>query len=143
MIFIDSNIWCYYFDKRLPEHQLVREPIRQILLSSEELVSSTVVVIEIAHYLVRHFAEEDARKKIEHFVNLRNLKILDLDTKLMAESLDYLLDYGYSEGLGGRDSTIIAVMNSEGIKTLASHDDVFKRIAEKMDFKVIDPATTN
>jgi len=142
MIFIDSNIWCYYFDKRLPEHQLVRESVRKILLSSEELASNTIVVMEIAHYLVRHFTEEAARKKIEHFVNLRNMKILDLDTKLMAESLDYLLDYGYSDGLGGRDATIIAVMNSQGIKTLLSHDEAFKRLAERMTFKVIDPVTT-
>ena len=141
MIFIDSNIWCYYFDKRLPEHQLVREPIRQILLSSEELASNTIVVMEIAHYLIRHFEEKAARKKIDHFVNLRNMKILDVDTKLMAESLDYLLTYGYSDGLGGRDATIIAVMNSEGIKTLLSHDTTFKRLAEREVFKVIDPVT--
>jgi predicted nucleic acid-binding protein len=139
MIFIDSNIWCYYFDKRLPEHQLIREPIRQILLSSEELASNTIVVMEIAHYLVRHFSEKDARKKIEHFVNLRNMKIFGLDTKLMSESLDYLLNYGYSEGLGGRDATILAAMNSESIKTLVSHDDAFKRLADKMNFKIIDP----
>jgi predicted nucleic acid-binding protein len=142
MIFIDSNIWCYYFDKRLPEHQLIREPIRQILLSSEELASNTIVVMEIAHYLVRHFSEKDARKKIEHFVNLRNMKIFGLDTKLMSESLDYLLNYGYSEGLGGRDATILAAMNSESIKTLVSHDDAFKRLADKMNFKIIDPVRT-
>jgi predicted nucleic acid-binding protein len=142
MIFIDSSIWCYYFDKRLPEHQLIREPIRQILLSSEELASNTIVVMEIAHYLVRHFSEKDARKKIEHFVNLRNMKIFGLDTKLMSESLDYLLNYGYSEGLGGRDATILAAMNSQSIKTLVSHDDAFKRLAEKMTFKIIDPVRT-
>lgn len=142
MIFIDSNIWCYYFDKRLPEHQLIREPIRQILLSSEELASNTIVVMEIAHYLVRHFSEKDARKKIEHFVNLRNMKIFGLDTKLMSESLDYLLNYRYSDGLGGRDATILAAMNSESIKTLVSHDDAFKRLAEKMTFKIIDPVRT-
>lgn len=142
MIFIDSNIWCYYFDKRLPEHQLIREPIRQILLSSEELASNTIVVMEIAHYLVRHFSEKDARKKIEHFVNLRNMKIFGLDTKLMSESLDYLLNYEYSDGLGGRDATILAAMNSQSIKTLLSHDDAFKRLAEKMTFKIIDPVRT-
>lgn len=139
MIFIDSNIWCYYFDKRLPEHPLVREQIRQILLSSEELVSNTVVVMEIAHYIVRHFTVEDARKKIEHFVNLRNLRILDFDSKLMAESLDHLLEFGYSDGLGGRDATIIAVMNSQGIKTLLSHDDAFRRLSDRVAFKVVDP----
>jgi hypothetical protein len=46
------------------------------------------------------------------------MKILGLDNRLMAESLDYLLSYGYGDGLGRRDATIIAVMNSQDIKTL-------------------------
>jgi predicted nucleic acid-binding protein len=143
LIFIDSNIWCYYFDQRLPEHQLVREPIRKILLSSQEIVCNTIVIMEIAHYLVRHFGEKDARNKIEHFVNLRNLRIIDFNGKLMAESLDSLLTYSYSHGLGGRDSTIIASMNSQGIKTLMTHDDVFKRLSDKTLYNVIDPITAN
>jgi uncharacterized protein len=143
MIFIDSNIWCYYFDQRLPEHQLVRDPIRQVLLSSQELFCNTIVVMEIAHYLVRHFGEKEASKKIESFVNLRNLKILDFDTKTMAESLTNLITYGYSTGLGGRDATIIASMNSQGIKALITHNEVFKRLSEKLGLNIIDPVTAN
>jgi predicted nucleic acid-binding protein len=142
LIFIDSNIWCYYFDSRLPEHQSVREPIRNILLSTPEIISNTIVVMEIAHYLVRHFKEPVAKRKIEHFVNLRNLKIVDLDSKLMAESLDSLLNYGYSHGLGGRDSTIVATIHSQDIKTLMTHDSVFKRLSDKLSCKIVDPVTT-
>ena|SRR5665647_950539 len=98
--------------------------------------------MEIAHYIVLHFSEKDARKKIEHFVNLRNMKIFGLDTKLMSESLDYLLNYGYSDGLDGRDATILPAMNAQSIKTLVSHDDAFKRLAEKLTFKIIDPVRT-
>lgn len=141
MIFIDSNIWCYYFDQRLPEHQRVREPLREIILSSEELVCNTIVVMEIAHYLVRRFTEKEVKKKIEYFINLRNMKILGFDTKMMAESLDHIITYGYSDGLGERDATIIAAMNSHGIKTLMSHDDAFKRLSDKLIFNVIDPIT--
>jgi predicted nucleic acid-binding protein len=139
LIFIDSNIWCYYFDARLPEHQLVRGSIRKALLSNQEIACNTVVVMEIAHYLVRHFEEEDARRKIEHFINLRNLKILDFNTKLMTESLERLLSYGYSHGLGGRDSTILATINTLKIKSLITHDGVFKRLGNKIDCEVIDP----
>lgn len=139
MIFIDSNIWCYYFDQRLPEHQLVREPIRQILKSSQEIVCNTIVVMEIAHYLVRHFRKEDARSKIEHFIKLGNMKIIDFDSVTMAESIDNLLNYNYSYGLGGRDSTILASMNSNCIKTLMTHDAVFKRLSDKVSFNIIDP----
>ena len=143
MIFIDSNIWCYYFDQRLPEHQLVREPIRQILMSSQEITCNTIVVMEIAHYLVRHFREDEARSKIEHFIKLGNMSILDFDAKTMAESLDNLLNYNYSHGLGGRDSTILACMNLHDIKTLMTHDDVFKRLSNKTHFNIIDPVAEN
>jgi len=141
MIFIDSNIWCYYFDQRLPEHHIVREPVRKILLSSQDLICNTIVVMEIAHYLIRHFEEKQARKKIDLFINLKNLKILDFNAKTMAASLDYLINYGYKDGLGGRDSTILATMNSQGIKTLMSHDEVLKQVSNKLSLNIIDPIT--
>lgn len=139
MIFIDSNIWCYYFDRRLPEHQLVREPVRKILLSNQEIACNTIVVLEIAHFLVRHFEEMDAKKKIEHFVNLRNLRIFDFNAKLMAESLESLLNYSYSSGLGGRDSTIVATVASQDIESLMTHDSVFKRMSGTIKCKILDP----
>jgi predicted nucleic acid-binding protein len=95
--------------------------------------------MEIAHYLVRHFEKNAARRKIEHFVNLRSLKILDFNSKLMAESLESLLEYSYSHGLGGRDSTILATVISQGIEALMTHDAVFKRLSDKISCKIIDP----
>jgi len=111
-------------------------------MSSQEIICNTVVVMEIAHYLVRHFREEDARSKIEHFIKLGNMKILDFDAKTMAESLDNLLNYNYSHGLGGRDSTILASMNLQGIKTLMTHDNVFQRLPNKT-LNIIDPVAKN
>ncbi len=85
MIFVDSNIWCYYFDRRLPEHEHVREPVREII-RSEEILCNTIIIMEVAHYLVRHFTEKAARVKIEYFVNLRNMIIIDFNRQMMAES---------------------------------------------------------
>jgi hypothetical protein len=96
--------------------------------------------MEIAQYLVRHFPEENARSKIEHFVKLGNMKILDFDSKAMAKSLHNLSNYNYSHGLGGRDSTILASMNLNGVKTLMTHDGVFKRLSDKGLCNIIDPA---
>ncbi|MGD0405444.1 MAG: hypothetical protein ABSB10_02165 [Candidatus Bathyarchaeia archaeon] len=56
MIFIDSNMWCYYFDKRLPEHEQVRDIMRKTI-TSEDIVCNTLIILEVAHYLVRHFTE--------------------------------------------------------------------------------------
>ena len=142
MIFVDSNIWCYYFDQRLPEHEHVREPMREII-KSEEIVCNTIIIMEVAHYLVRHFTEKAARKKIDFFINLRNMKIVDFDRQMLTKTLEHLLDHAYSDGLGGRDATIVATLNSEGITRIVSHDGIFKRLASKLAYEVIDPIPTN
>jgi len=138
MIFIDSNMWCYYFDKRLPEHEQVRDTMRKTL-TSEEIVCNTLIILEVAHYLVRHFTESTARKKIEYFTNLSNLTIVDFDRQNMTQALESLIEHGYSDGLGGRDATVLATMKLKEIKTILSHDEVFKRLSAKLMLKVIDP----
>jgi len=139
MLFVDSNIWCYYFDTRLPEHLLVRDAMREII-KSQEIACNTVIVMEVAHYLVRHFTEKVARKKIETFVNLNNLDIADFNRQTCNESIETLLAYAYVEGLGGRDATVIASMKLQNINKIVSHDDIFRRLEKKLELEVIDPA---
>jgi predicted nucleic acid-binding protein len=138
MIFVDSNIWCYYFDKRLPESQQVKEYMRKIL-TSEEIASNTLIILEVAHYLVRHLKQKDAQRKIEVFTSLSNLTILDFNRRNMMQALENLLEHGYSNGLGGRDAAVIASMQHEIIQTIVSHDEVFKRLSAKLNLQVIDP----
>jgi predicted nucleic acid-binding protein len=57
----------------------------------------------------------------------------------MTQALESLIEHGYSDGLGGRDATVLATMNSKEIKTILSHDEVFKRLATKLELQVIDP----
>jgi predicted nucleic acid-binding protein len=139
MLFVDSNIWCYYFDARLPEHVPVRDAMRQII-KSQQIACNTVIVMEVAHYLVRHFPEKIARKKIETFINLANIDIADFNRQAMNQTIETLLAYAYNEGLGGRDATVIASMKLQNIKKIVSHDDIFKRLANKLELEVIDPA---
>lgn len=139
MLFVDSNIWCYYFDARLPEHVRVRDAMREII-KSQEIACNTVIVMEVAHYLVRHFTEKIARKKIETFVNLSNIDIADFNRQSLNETVETLLAYAYAEGLGGRDATVIASMKLQNIKKIVSHDDIFRRLANKLELEVIDPA---
>ena len=139
MLFIDSNIWCYYFDQRLPEYVSVRDVMREII-KSEEIACNTVIVMELAHYLVRHFTEKNARKKIETFINLTNIDIADFNRQALTQTVETLLAHAYTEGLGGRDATIIASMKLQNIKKIVSHDDIFRRLANKLELEVIDPA---
>lgn len=142
MIFVDSNMWCYYFDQRLPEHEHVREAIR-VIIKSEEIACNTIIVMEVAHYLVRHFPAKAARKKIDYFINLRNMKIADFNKQIMTETLETLIQHAYTDGLGGRDATVIATLKSLHINKIISHDNIFKRLATKLALEVIDPIPTN
>lgn len=139
LLFVDSNIWCYYFDARLPEHVRVRGAMREII-KAQEIACNTVIVMEVAHYLVRHFTEKIARKKIEAFVNLSNIDVADFNRQLLSETVETLLAYANAEGLGGRDASVIASMKLQNIKKIVSHDDIFKRLANKLELEVIDPA---
>jgi predicted nucleic acid-binding protein len=110
------------------------------IIKSEEIACNTVIVMEVAHYLVRHFTEKIARKKIEYFVNLNNIDIADFNRQALNETVEKLLAYAYAEGLGGRDATVIASMKLQNIKKIVSHDDIFRRLANKLELEVIDPA---
>jgi predicted nucleic acid-binding protein len=138
MIFIDTNIWCYYLDARLPEHGHVVEPLRGILKGSEVAIN-TAVAMEVAHYLTRNLDEQEARDRIESFVNLSNMDIVNFDRALMNTALDYIARFGKTEGLGGRDSTIIATLDKLRIETLLTHDKNLAAIVTKLGIKTMDP----
>jgi len=142
MIFVDSNMWCYYFDQRLPEHKHVREPMRKIIKTGE-IACNTIITMEVAHYLVRHFREKAARKKIDSFINLKNMKIEDFNRRTMTQTLEKLIQYAYTEGLSGRDATIIATLQTLNINKIISHDNIFKHLSNKLALQVIDPIPVN
>jgi predicted nucleic acid-binding protein len=116
----------------------VRGPIREIV-KTEEITCNTIIVMEVAHYLVRHFPAKTARKKIDYFVNLENLKIVDFNRQMMMEALENLVEHAYTHGLGGRDATVIATLKLLHINKILSHDDIFKRLATKLPIEAIDP----
>lgn len=131
-------MWCYYFDQRLPEHGYVLESMREVV-KSEEIACNTVIAMEVAHYLIKHFPAGVARRKISYFVNLRNLKIANFDRRMMAKAIEDLIEYAHPYGIGGRDATIIATLKSLRVKKILTHDDALKRLAIKLGFEAIDP----
>ncbi|MFP3952053.1 MAG: type II toxin-antitoxin system VapC family toxin [Candidatus Bathyarchaeia archaeon] len=141
MVFIDSNIWCYYLDARLPEHVHVREQVREIIRDGEVHIN-TVIAMEVAHYLTRNLEEPEADEKIKSLINLRNMNIIDFNKSLMTLSLEYLTRLARSEGLGGRDSTILASLDAKRLDTLLTHDEALKSLAQRMDVKTLDPIPT-
>lgn len=47
LTFIDSNIWCYYFDRSAQEHDVVSESLELVLEGGVAI--NTVVAMEVAH----------------------------------------------------------------------------------------------
>ncbi|MBI2498941.1 type II toxin-antitoxin system VapC family toxin [Candidatus Woesearchaeota archaeon] len=133
MLFIDSNIWCYYFDESSKEHIVVSKYIEKIL-DKEEIVINNLIIIELSHYLIKNLGSIKGQEKIKKLLAFPFI-IEDFNYDLLITSIDLLAQYNHT-GIGGRDATILATMKRLDIKKLLTHDKSFKKI----DFiEVIDP----
>jgi predicted nucleic acid-binding protein len=131
LIFIDSNIWCYYFDRSALEHDIVSEKLEQAL--DKGVAINTVVEMEVAHYLIKNLGVQ-GKKKMDVFLSF-HMQVVDFDQYLAKRSIELLAKFSQT-GIGGRDATILAAMEELGIKKLMTHDRAFKRIDS---IEVIDP----
>ena len=133
MLIIDSNIWAYYFDKDAPEHSFIANKIDKAL-GSEKIVVNTVIIMEVAHFLVKNLGPVIGKDKVKIFLSYP-FTILDLDYDLTQEAIDTLAAYSHV-GIGGRDATILATMKRLGFNRIMTHDESFKKVDW---LKIIDP----
>jgi len=124
MIYVDSNYWIYWFDERLPEHDYILEPMRSAI--REGIVINYVTLMEIAHYL-RHLRETEFKDRVDTIKHFSRLSFVDLDAAIVDLALALLVEHA-SEGIGGRDSIILATMKRNNVKRILTHDDAFKRV---------------
>ena len=122
---IDTNIWAYYFDKEAPEHRYVEKPLDKAI-RSEQISVNTVIVMELSHFLVKNLGPIHGGEKINTFLNYP-LIVEDLDYSMMLESVEQLKRYSHL-GIGGRDSTILALMKNSSTKKIMTHDTALKKI---------------
>jgi len=135
VLFVDSNIWCYYFDESAQEHGAVAVYIDSIL-GKQDLALNTLVVMELAHYLIKNLGPIKGKEKVEKLLAFPFV-IEEFDHELLGASITMLAHYAHT-GIGGRDAAILATMKKLGITKLVTHDKAFK----KVDFiTVIDPIT--
>ncbi|MBI2675843.1 MAG: type II toxin-antitoxin system VapC family toxin [Candidatus Aenigmarchaeota archaeon] len=134
MIFIDSNIWCYYFDSSSKEHASISSYIDGIL-GRKEIAMNTLVLMEVSHYLIKNLGSIKGKEKVEAMLGFP-FAVRNFDYDLLLESVEMLSSYTHT-GIGGRDATILATMKMLNIRQLVTHDKSFRKI----DFiEVIDPA---
>jgi predicted nucleic acid-binding protein len=129
--YIDANYWIYWFDERLPEHDLVNSAMQSAIENG--VVVSTVTLMEVAHYF-RDLAPKILNEKMKTILSLSTMTIKDFTSNILQSSISYLSTYSRS-GLGSRDCVIIATMKEAGVNVLLTHDKAFKRIKG---IKVID-----
>lgn len=134
MVFIDSNIWCYYLDSSSKEHEEVADFLEPLLEENEEIHVNTVVLMEVGHFLVKNLGGIKGKKKLRTMMEFQ-FQITDLTYNLTTDSLDILAEE-HQTGIGGRDSTILATMKEKEIDQLITHDQAFKKVEG---IKVEDP----
>lgn len=133
MLFIDSNMWCYYFDESSGPHKSASVAINSVI-SREEVVMNSLVIMELAHYLIKNLGPIKGKEKLQKLLEFPFV-IEDFNYGLLLASVDLLAQYSHT-GIGGRDATILATMKKLKIRRLLTHDKAFRKI----DFiEVVDP----
>src|SRR3989344_1856419 len=125
MIFIDSNIWCYFFDESSKEHKKASYFIEKVI-EKEGILINTPVIMEVSHFLVKNLGPVIGKKKIEIFLGFP-LIIDDFNYSDARNSINLLCEYSH-EGICGRDATILATMKKNETRKIITHDASFKDI---------------
>ncbi|MFX0016748.1 MAG: type II toxin-antitoxin system VapC family toxin [Promethearchaeota archaeon] len=133
MYMVDSNIWAYYFDANLPEHESVVSFLDP-QINSGNIAVSTIIIVEVAHYLFKRLGSIEGFEKSNIF-QLAQFETLEFTSRDLDELLATMRRVSHL-GLGGRDVTILICMKKAGITHLVTHDQAFSRIK---DIEVIDP----
>ena len=125
MILIDSNMWCFYFDQSCKEHKNVAKAVENAL-AKEQILSNTVVIMEVSHFLVKNLGPRIGKEKLDILLSFP-MTIIDLDFSLMKKSIELLCDYSHT-GIGGRDATLLAAMKNAKTDKIMTNDNAFKKI---------------
>ena len=134
---VDSNIWAYYFDEDCPEHESVVGPLEKAL-KSEQISINTVIVMELAHFLVKSLGPPIGGEKLDQFLRFP-LIVTDFDYQNALSSVDMLKKYSHL-GIGGRDATLLAMIDGAGEKRIMTHDEALKKVDWLKPIDPVEPA---
>lgn len=136
MYCLDANVWIYFLDAGLDEHVAVRDPVTE-LLAERPLFTTTVIQMEVVHYLFRQLVESEVA--IDRFLNLEGTTVASLDSPDVDRAVTILRDHEET-GIGGRDATIVAAMERSDVTELWTHDAGLERLGDRLDWlRVTDP----
>lgn len=137
MILIDSNTWVFYFDETLPEHSRVA-PRLERLLEGEEILMTSVIQIEVAHYVVRRLGERASPVLATLLALPATLEGLSGED---AKSAIGILESERSTGIGGRDATLLHAARKHEVSLIVSADKPLLKAARKLGIRARNIAT--
>jgi predicted nucleic acid-binding protein len=122
---IDTNVRARYFDRDAPEHESVVGPVEEAL-RSERVTIDTIIVMEVSHFLIKNLGPVEGGEKVRIFLRFP-LAVSDFDYRDPLEAIEMLKRYSRL-GVGGRDATLLALMDRAKIKRMMTHDEALKRV---------------
>lgn len=135
---LDANVWIYYLDADLAEHDDVTDRIDD-LVRSQPLFVTTVLQMEVLHYATNQM--DDSRTLLDTFFSGEDVTVADLTSADVERAAELLATHEHA-GIGGRDATVLAAMERHDVSRLWTHDDGLKRMDERLDWlDVTDPVT--
>ena len=81
-IYVDSNYWIYWMDKRHLEHSYVTRTMRAAI--REGILLNLTSLLEVAHYF-RNLGEAELVARMDKLRNLTTLSLTDLDAATAQE----------------------------------------------------------
>lgn len=146
MLTIDSQIWIYYWDPNAKEHfnvikWLNGDDYNPSILSTETIVLSAIIPLEVAHNLFKMANTTKTLDKVQieelllSLISLENCQLIEIDQILVFDAIKKLKQY-ISKGIGGRDALIISTMERLQVQSIATHD---KNLLSLKEFHRIDP----
>lgn len=146
MLTIDSQIWIYYWDPNAKEHFNVIKWLNGDdqspgVLSSETIVLSAIIPLEVAHNLfkmalvTKTLDTTQIEELLLSLISLENCQLIEVDQILIFDAIKHLKQY-ISKGIGGRDALILSTMERLQIQSVATHD---KNLLSLKELHRIDP----
>ena len=125
ILIIDTNIWAYYFDRDSPEHPKVVGAVEKAL-KSEQVAINTIILMELAHFLVKNLGPVEGGEKLGLFLRFP-MAVSDFGYRDALDSIEMLKRHSH-QGIGGRDATILALMSRAKAKRILTHDSALKKV---------------
>lgn len=133
---LDANVWIYYLDEDLPEHDGVVDRVGDVV-RSEPLFVTTVLQLEVLHYVSNQM--DDSGMVLDTFLTGDDVNVADL-TSPDVERASELLGTHRKAGIGGRDASVLAAIERNDVSRLWTHDTALRHVVEELDWlDVVDP----